>query len=36
MNLFGVENLSFLTMIINEDNVFDENSSNEFKERIKR
>jgi protein transport protein SEC24 len=35
MNLFGVENLSFLTMIINEDNVFDENSSNEFKERIK-
>ena len=34
-NLFGVENYSFLTMIINEDNVFDENNSNEFKERIK-
>ena len=34
-NLFGVENLSFLTMIINEDNVFDENNSNEFKDRIK-
>ena len=34
-NLFGVENLSFLTMIINEDNVFDENNNNEFKERIK-
>ena len=35
MNLFGVENLSFLTMIINEDNVFDESTSNEFKDRIK-
>ena len=34
-NLFGVENLSFLTMIINEDNVFDENNNNEFKNRIK-
>ena len=34
-NLFGVENLSFLTMITNEDNVFDENNNNEFKERIK-
>jgi len=34
-DLFGVENLSFLTMIINEDNVFDENNINEFKERIK-
>jgi len=33
-NLFGVENYSFITMIINEDNVFDENN-NEFKERIK-
>ena len=33
-NLFGVENYSFLTMIINEDNVFDQNN-NEFKERIK-
>lgn len=32
-NLFGVENLSFLTMIINEENVFGE--SNEFKDRIK-
>ena len=34
-NLFGVENLSFLTMIINEENVFNENDNNEFKERIK-
>ena len=34
-NLFGVENFSFLTMITNESNVFDENNSNEFKERIK-
>ena len=34
-NLFGVENYSFITMIINEDNVFDENNNNEFKERIK-
>jgi protein transport protein SEC24 len=33
-NLFGVENLSFLTMIINEENVFGE-ESNEFKDRIK-
>ena len=34
-NLFGVDNYKFLTMIINEDNVFDENSGNELKERIK-
>ena len=34
-SLFGVENLNFLTMIINEDNIFDGNNSNEFKERIK-
>ena len=34
-NLFGVENLSFLTMVINEDNVFGENDDNEFKERIR-
>ena len=34
LNLFGVENLSFLTMIINEENVFGE-ESNEFKDRIK-
>ena len=34
-SLFGVENLSFLTMITNENNVFDENNNNEFKERIK-
>ena len=34
-NLFGVENLSFLTMIINEENIFGENENNEFKERIK-
>ena len=34
-NLFGVENFSFLTMITNESNVFDENNNNEFKERIK-
>ena len=34
-NLFGVENLSFLTMVINEDNVFGENVDNEFKERIR-
>ena len=34
-NLFGVENLSFLTMVINEDNVFSENDNNEFKERIR-
>ena len=34
-NLFGVENLSFLTIIINEENVFGENNNNEFKERIK-
>ena len=34
-NLFGVENLSFLTMVINEDNVFGENDNNEFKERIR-
>ena len=34
-SLFGVENFSFLTMIISEDNIFDDNNSNEFKERIK-
>ena len=33
-SLFGVENLSFLTMIINEENVFGE-ESNELKDRIK-
>ena len=34
-NLFGVEDLKFLTMIINEDNIFGEENNNEFKERIK-
>ena len=34
-NLFGVENLSFLTMVINEENVFGEDNNNEFKERVK-
>ena len=34
-SLFGVENFNFLTMIVNEDNIFDDNNSNEFKERIK-
>ena len=34
-NLFGVENLSFFTMVINEVNVLGENDNNEFKERIR-
>ena len=34
-NLFGVEDLKFLTMIINEDNIFGEDNGNEFKDRIK-
>ena len=34
-NLFGVEDLKFLTMIINEDNIFGEENNNEFKDRIK-
>ena len=34
-NLFGVDNLKSLNKVINEDNIFDENDSNEFKERIK-
>ena len=29
-SLFGVENFSFLTMIISEDNIFDDNNSNEL------
>ena len=34
-SLFGVENIKFLTMITNEENVFEENDGNELKERIK-
>ena len=34
-SLFGVESFNFLTQIINENSVFDENESNEFKDRIK-
>ena len=34
-NLFGVEDLKSLTKVINEDNIFDENDSNEFKERVR-
>ena len=34
-NLFGVENLSFITMIINEENIFEKSDTNELKERIK-
>ena len=34
-NLFGVEDLKLLNTVINEDNIFGENDSNEFKDRIK-
>ena len=34
-NLFGVNDLKSLTKVINEDNIFDENDSNEFKDRIR-
>jgi protein transport protein SEC24 len=34
-NLFGIDNLDSLTMIITEENIFGENNSNEFKDRIR-
>ena len=34
-NIFGVDDLKSLNMIINEDNNFGDNDSNEFKDRIK-
>ena len=34
-SLFGVESFNFLTQIVSEDNIFVENESNEFKDRIK-
>ena len=34
-NLFGVEDLKSLNKVINEDNIFDENDTNEFKDRIR-
>ena len=34
-NLFGVEDLKFLTKVINEDNIFGDNDNNEFKVRIR-
>ena len=34
-NLFGVDDLKFLTKVINEDNIFGDNDNNEFKDRIR-